>query len=214
MEYKLSILPEKIQKLLYIGSLYSINHLGSECKDANAIIQEYNKLLLNLGIIGRIELCENFNINPAQKLQPETKAYLKINKIKQYISPFYANKSIYILDDTDEVIKLANKNKINGIQITIDNPLEKVLQEIIDKKLHISMLFIDFDKTLSKSNFRKRWLEKNNTEIINDHFGGIERLTKIKNCIKTLETYDVFIGIISGQTSELITEVLQRIGYI
>uniref|UniRef100_A0A6C0EKA8 Uncharacterized protein n=1 Tax=viral metagenome TaxID=1070528 RepID=A0A6C0EKA8_9ZZZZ len=214
-----ALIPQGIRRMFYIWAIFcKVNSVG-DAEVAVHVLQSYNKLLLQANITGRLEMCNEAKIEPAQKISAKLKGQLKSHRIQYLINKYKLNpNTVYFYDDNPEVVMEVKKwTGVNTVLLSkplVPEDLFVLLRKKKFDKDSVSMVLLDFNHTITESNFRKRWLAKSDQNIIKSHFGGRERVTALFEILRMLEQNGVRLGIITFQTSELVRMILDRLDWI
>lgn len=208
-------LPSTVQSLLYRVAL--------NCKDRHepCVLTKrfFDRLLVQAGIYGRKELTKKFRINPAQRIPDGMKACLKVKCVKDLLIRFClgANK-VFFYDDKKEIVDAVSDLGVNSTYVGGNALASRNLQALINVEKFlpgtIEMVLIDFDRTLSRTKFKKKYLRYGLKTFADRYFGGVERVNELRSCIKELEILGVKIGFITFHSRDDILATLVKIGWV
>lgn len=204
------------QLVFYVSAIYCLNNNVGNKQLCQRVLGMYKKLLLRGGITGRNELCKPVGINPNHHIDSEVKGLIKARRILGEIGEKKVIPGkVYYCDDTKEIVDIVSKK--TGVHSFWTTPLSPVfLMNLLIKKRQntdsVKMLLLDFDGTLAMTKMKKKYLEYSDENIIDRVFGGQKRVNSILYYLQLLEQQGVIIGIISCQTSEVISDTLKKIG--
>jgi len=213
-------IPRPLQKLFYTVAIFcSVNNKGNN-ESCKKILRHYDKLLLTAGIFGRIELAGLINIRAAQYIPEITKGRLKARRMQDLMNRFGTRAdSIYFYDDNPQVVRTVRQLGINAI--LVHRPLylrPEQLHALVRKKEYdansVSMVLLDFDKTLALVKFKKRRQTPDIRRTVKVCLGGQRRVNLLFAHLKKLEELGVKVGFITFNTKNVLTKLLARLNWI
>lgn len=208
--------PTNIKHLLfYISATCSTCHPHTICQTIAQQIKDRYKysISFDLGITGRNELVHH----PARKISDTDKAIIKHNYVQKVINKHkVSHNSVYFYDDCVDITDNVRKLGVNSVNVMGLHPedIKKLLSKKENNFTSVNILLLDFDKTISITRFKKKYLQYSTPSLVSRYFGGYNRLDALKTQLHKLEILGVKIGIVSFHTQDVVIEIFKRIGWL